>query len=203
MEENGKKSCIFVCTGNTCRSPMAEVIFNSELRRRRIDDVVCYSAGISAREENINPKSIAVLAQNGFSIENFHSKKLDADALRSAYAIVCMTEEQRDYLMELRWQALKQNGEADIENNVYAFSDICGYDIPDPYGGDVEAYQTTFSRINEAMPPLFEKFFPQKQAGQMSETPPKRKRGRPRKTEAEAKSSASLKRKSTKKRQNA
>ncbi len=174
-----KRKIVFVCTGNTCRSPMAEAVFSSEVRRRQLDGVQGYSAGLAARgdgEENINIKSASVLAENGYTVGNFHARKLDTETLRSAFAFVCMTDEQRDYLMELKWNELRKIGEEPIENNVYSFSDICGYEIPDPYGKDEDEYRKTFSLINEAMPHLFEKFFPEKTVEK-----PKKKRGRPRK----------------------
>ena len=180
-----KKNFVFVCTGNTCRSPMAEVVFRSELKRRKIENVESFSAGISARgdgEENINLKSVSVLNENGLSVENFHARRLNREIMENAFAVVCMTDEQRDYLMDLRWELLKNaNGEREIENNVWSFSDICGYQIPDPYGRDLDAYRETFLKINQAMPPLFEKFFPEKEKEQEQKPAPK-KRGRPRKT---------------------
>ena len=177
MEQGQKqKTVVFVCTGNTCRSPMAEAVFRSEIKRRQVD-AVAYSAGISARggdTENINEKSVSVLLENGLSVENFHARRLDADTLAEASCIVCMTDEQRDLLMELRWEVLRKVGIEEIENNVLSFSDVCGYEIPDPYGGDMELYRKTFELINQAMPPLFDRLFP-------APTPPKKKRGRPRK----------------------
>lgn len=181
-----KKKIVFVCAGNTCRSPMAEAVFASELKRRKIDDAEGCSAGISAKgngAENINLKSASTLAENGLSVENFHARKLDEEILKNAFAFVCMTDEQRDYVMELRWNALRKTREEEIVNNVFSFSEICGYEIPDPYGGDVELYRKTFSLINAAMPALFERFFP---ATKKEEQPQKRKRGRPKKSETNA-----------------
>ncbi|MBQ8885890.1 MAG: hypothetical protein IJY62_05950 [Clostridia bacterium] len=192
MEEKAdKKIIVFVCTGNTCRSPMAEAVFRSELKRRRIENAEVYSAGLRAQgngTENINPKSAAVLAENGLSVENFHARRLDGETVRAAFAIVCMTDDQRDLLMELRWNILRKEGAEEIENNVWSFSELCGYEIPDPYGGDLETYRTTFDRITSAMPPLFEKFFAKTEANAAPVALPKRKRGRPKKTESAARS---------------
>lgn len=187
MEENAKKKIIvFVCTGNTCRSPMAEAVFRSELRRRRIEGAEVYSAGLNARgngTENINAKSVAVLAENGLSVENFHARRLDEETMRSAFAIVCMTDSQRDLLMDLRWDILRKAGEEEIENNVWSFSELCGYEIPDPYGRDLDVYRETFRLMNAAMPSLFEKFFARRE--EIATEPPKKKRGRPKKADGE------------------
>lgn len=149
MEE---KKIIFVCTGNTCRSPMAEAILRSELKRLDIRDVVVLSAGIEATgKSNLNPKSAAVLSENGLSLENFNSRPLDRELLEGAYAIVCMTDGQRDILMDLRWSILRKAGFKEIENNVYSFSDFAGYEIPDPFGKDLDCYRQTFRNLAEGM----------------------------------------------------
>ena len=72
MEE---KKIIFVCTGNTCRSPMAEAVLRSEFKRLNIGDVSVFSAGLEpSKNGNINPHSAAVLSENGLSIENFAAR---------------------------------------------------------------------------------------------------------------------------------
>ena len=136
MEE---RQVIFVCTGNTCRSPMAEAIFRSEIKRLKIQGVGVLSAGIeAAKKGNINPCSASVLSENGLSLENFNSRILEKEMLPTSYALICMTDSQRDLLMELRWKLLREAGFAEIENNVYSFSELAGYEIPDPFGREID-----------------------------------------------------------------
>ena len=45
-----RRRILFVCTGNTCRSPMAEMIFRAEIKRRKIKFVDSASAGVFAEE---------------------------------------------------------------------------------------------------------------------------------------------------------
>ena len=112
----------------------------------------------------------------------FKSKKLNDKMLRDAYAIVCMTEKQRDYLMDARWNALKKQGEEAEENIVYSFAEITGNEIPDPYGRDVDAYRYVFGLMAKGMAPLIDKL------GLRAVAKQPKKRGRPKKTEAEKKS---------------
>lgn len=52
---------LFVCTGNTCRSPMAEGIFRREMEQRGFENIMCQSAGLSALDGQ-HPSENAVLA---------------------------------------------------------------------------------------------------------------------------------------------
>ena len=66
------KNVLFVCTGNTCRSPMAEFILKDILQKRQIFDIAVSSAGISVDDNStINPLSKAVLERNGIVAEGF------------------------------------------------------------------------------------------------------------------------------------
>ena len=97
MSAQKSKKIIFVCTGNTCRSPMAEIICKKLIKELRIQNVKVSSAGIRAtRGTPISEKSAAVLEEEGYVLPKFSSKKLTDGALRDGDAIVCMTDSQRD-----------------------------------------------------------------------------------------------------------
>ncbi len=169
-----KTKIIFVCTGNTCRSPMAEILLKAELKNRGWKGITVTSAGISARRGNtINPKSLQVLQENGFEVEKFSSKRLTDKMMKDAYAIVCMTEAQRDYLLDARWQAMRKSGEENFENNVFSFGEIAGYEILDPYGKDIDCYRYVYELIKGGMSALIEKL----QLRGLAKMP--KKRGRP------------------------
>ena len=157
-----KKKIIFVCTGNTCRSPIAEYLFRKRITDLGLTKLEISSAGLRANEtDEINEKSAELLITKGFDVHNFHAKNIDEKSLKESLAIVCMTDVQRDILMEMRWQVLRAAGEEDIENNVYAFSELCGYEIIDPYGKDKDCYQYVFELIDGGMSALIEKLLPE------------------------------------------
>ncbi|MBQ8295349.1 MAG: hypothetical protein IJX87_02830 [Clostridia bacterium] len=173
-----KKKIIFVCTGNTCRSPMAEILLKKELELRGWKGIAVSSAGISAKKgDTINPKSAQVLTEKGLEIADFKVTKLNDRMLRDAYAIVCMTERQREYLLDARWNALRKSGAEEIENNVYSFYELAGYDVIDPYGQDIECYRYVFGLLVGGMSALIEKLGLQA----LVKTP--QKRGRKKRTE--------------------
>lgn len=194
MARKSDKKIVFVCTGNTCRSPMAERVLCKVLEERDLKGFSVSSAGIAARKgDAINPKSAQVLMEHGLSCEGFSATLLDDKALRQAFAIVCMTEQQKDVLLEKRWQALRKAGEigdGEIENNIYAFSEFAGYSVMDPYGRDIECYRYVYGLMTAGMDALVEKLRlpefakktkPRKTKTETDPNAPPKKRGRPKK----------------------
>lgn len=160
MAARKKKKIVFVCTGNTCRSPMAQLLLAKYLSEQKLKGYDVRSAGTAAKKgDTINPKSAQVLSENAIVCESFSSTKLTEKLLLDAFAVVCMTEKQREYLMDMRWNALKKAGRSldEAENNVYSFAEITGYEILDPYGKDIDCYRYVYGLLAAGMPSLLEK----------------------------------------------
>ncbi|MBO5027457.1 MAG: hypothetical protein J6C79_02910 [Clostridia bacterium] len=160
MAARKKKKIVFVCTGNTCRSPMAQLLLAKYLSEQKLKGYDVRSAGTAAKKgDTINPKSAQVLSENAIVCESFSSTKLTEKLLLDAFAVVCMTEKQREYLMDMRWNALKKAGKSldEAENNVYSFAEITGYEILDPYGKDIDCYRYVYGLLAAGMPSLLEK----------------------------------------------
>ncbi|MBQ8319424.1 MAG: hypothetical protein IJX81_00925 [Clostridia bacterium] len=175
MNATEEKKIIFVCTGNTCRSPMAEAIFRYELKRLGVTGVTVSSAGtLVGKSAGMNPHSLQVLSENGFYVWNFSSTQLDSEMILNAHAIVCMTDEHRDVVSYMRYKLLSER--EDAENNVYSFSDFVGYEIPDPYGQGIESYREVFAKLLSGMPKIVEGVFPKEE--KKEKMPPKEKKPR-------------------------
>lgn len=144
MERKPKKKIVFVCTGNTCRSPMAESLLKFELKKLKIKDFSVTSAGIAVQKGSVcNPLSRAVAKEYGCPIsEKFKAKRLTKGAMESAYLIVAMTE-------EIAAQIPK--------GNVRTIRQLSGYDIPDPYGKGIDHYRYCMDLLRLAMPELLQK----------------------------------------------
>lgn len=140
---------------------MAERLLETRLAEQKIKGFAVYSAGLAAKNgDSINPKSAQVLQEHGIAVDEFQSTLLKQRVLKDAFAVVCMTESQKDVLLDMRWQALRKAnaiGEEEIPNNVYAFPELCGYEIIDPYGRDIDCYRYVYELLSAAMPSLIEK----------------------------------------------
>ena len=153
-----KKLIVFVCTGNTCRSPMAEAIFRKRAEELGLVKLKVCSVGTRAKKgDTLNEKSAQVLQEKGVVLQDFSAKRVDKRVLERSLAVICMTDTQRDLLMEMRWQALRAKGEEEIENNVYSFSELAGYEVLDPYGKDIDCYRYVYELIAKAVPMIMDK----------------------------------------------
>lgn len=162
MKGKKKKKIVFVCTGNTCRSPMAEVILRRMVAEQGLTTLKICSAGLQvAPNSKMNAKTKQTLIDKGFVVRAFKAKPLEEKLFSESLAIVCMTDKQRDFVMEMRWQVLRSAGEEEIENNVYSFSELAGYEILDPYGRDIDCYHYVFELLAGGMSALMDKILPQ------------------------------------------
>lgn len=126
---------IFVCTGNTCRSPMAEYY----LKSKNLDSVDVISRGFSSGD-TANKNSISVMREVGIDISNHVSNYIAPDDIKKADAIFCMTESHK--------QMLLLSGAT--PDKLY----VLGNGISDPFGCDTDTYRKCRDDIFKAIDTL-------------------------------------------------
>ena len=130
---------IFICTGNTCRSPMAEGFFRAHNGEEKTG-LTAASAGLYT--ENGLPASanaVAAAGERGADISAHRSRQLTAEMARGAKYLVCMAGAHYDRLCELF---------PDCADKIFT---LLPEDISDPFGGDLEIYRRAASEIKAAV----------------------------------------------------
>jgi len=142
-------SVLFVCTGNTCRSPMAEGIANrllAEHKRVPIDQLE--AAGVRVKSAGVmtgggspaSIESVQAMNQIGVDISDHHSTALTEDLIQDADAIYTMTDSHRQAVLMLSPSAAEKTHRLDPEG-----------DIIDPFGAPLEIYTQTADMIRQAV----------------------------------------------------
>ncbi len=145
MTQKAKTNVLFVCTGNTCRSPMAEGYFNAEAKKRGLR-AEALSAGISViNEYPATLNAIQELKKDGIDISNHISRRVTPELLETAHAIYAMTSGHAEVLKMMAPQLAEK------------IRPIAENDISDPYGGGNEEYSRAAKEIKAAVDKILEK----------------------------------------------
>ena len=140
---------LYVCTGNICRSPMAEAYLKKVLTDMHKNNITVCSAGIAALE-GLMPSAEAVRAMQskGIDISTHRSQLLTVELLQKATIILVMTENHRNAILQMDPSAA---GKAYLLREFDDNADSRALDIYDPIGLSGEIYDRCFTQIKSAI----------------------------------------------------
>lgn len=137
-----KKLIIFICSGNTCRSPMAAALFKSGLTDNEQNTIEVGSYGIATfGGEPASNYAVEVMKENGIDISSHRSAPLNRLVLSKASLAVCMTQSHADALISAGTDPEK----------------IIVFNIPDPFGGTLQDYRACAESIKTELVKVYDR----------------------------------------------
>lgn len=145
------KHVLFVCTGNTCRSPLAEGLLRKALGNRR--DFVVSSAGVSASQGTpASRETLTILKRRSAALENFKSRPVTEAVLSAATHVFAMTE---GHLAALEHRFPQHAEKFFLLREFSGITDKRhGIDVPDPIGMGLAAYEEVAKVFDAAIPSI-------------------------------------------------
>lgn len=136
------KRILFVCTGNICRSPLAEALLKRALHERGVEEVSVASAGTGAWDgAPASEGAYLVALERGLDLSGHRARLLTREIVEDAAMILTMARHHRARVHELGG-----------EGRVHVLGEYVGKtgeeaEVGDPFGGDLEVYRDTCAEL--------------------------------------------------------
>lgn len=137
---------LFICTGNTCRSPMAEHLLRQAARDRGWTDLQVESAGTAAVAGAMAAReAVSALGALGMDVSGHRARLLTPTVITAADVILTMKRDHKEHVLANFPQSA---------GKVFTLGEFVGengLEVPDPYGGSVEIYRQAAGHLQGIM----------------------------------------------------
>lgn len=149
------KRVVLVCTGNICRSPLAEALLKSALQERGVDAVTVTSAGTGAWDgAPASEGAYLVGLERGLDLSGHRARLLTREVVEEADLILTMARHHRARVQEL-------GGEGRVfVLGEYAGRAPDGGEVSDPFGGDLDVYRQTCIELEQLVTAVVDRLVP-------------------------------------------
>jgi L-threonylcarbamoyladenylate synthase len=148
MDIASKKRILFVCTGNSCRSVMAQALFEKKLKEKGRNDIEVFSAGISAPIGiGASNETRQLLKEEGIDVSGHRAQRTSEEMYKRSDLILVMQRFQEETI---------SRNHSFLKGRVYLLKEFSKFDqnnleIEDPIGRGMDVYKRSFYSIKEAI----------------------------------------------------
>ncbi len=148
---------LFLCTGNLCRSPIAEGILKQELAKRGINSVTVSSAGTLALiGQTAAELAVEVAAERGVDLSRHRARQVTRQMLKRADLVIGL---ERNHLREAGVICGDSGGKYRLLTD-FGPPHVRGRDVEDPYGAPIEYFISTYEEIEKYVKALLDDLVP-------------------------------------------